>query len=172
LAEIDWNKGEERSSNEGEITGCGAGSEQAGPKGSSNHMKISQLTRRDVFDSLRGVNLYGRLEETEFLSRIFDLENLPSFDSRFKNAAGDIWQHRINNNDWEDDWVFADSRFNLLNGDDEILLRFLSEMLHPVARATPDLGDIRLMVERIGRRRGAQRVGADLESQCRRVEAD
>jgi hypothetical protein len=98
-------------------------------------MKISQLTRRDIFDSLRGVNLYGRLEETEFLSRIFDLDNLPSLDSRFKNAAGDIWQHRINNSDWEDDWVFADSRFNLLNGDDEILLRFLSEMLHPVVRS-------------------------------------
>jgi hypothetical protein len=110
-------------------------------------MKISQLTRRDIFDSLQGVNLYGRLEETEFLSRVFDLETLPSFDDRFKNAAADIWQHRVNNCDWEDDWVFGDSRFNLLNGDDEILLRFLSEMLHPVVR--PDMTEVARLAQNL-----------------------
>jgi hypothetical protein len=89
-------------------------------------MKISELTRRDIFDSLRGVDIYGRLEETEFLSRLYDLEKLPSSDSRFKDAAGDIWQHRVNNYDWQDGWVFDDWRFNLRDGDDEILLRFLA----------------------------------------------
>jgi len=97
-------------------------------------MKISELTRRDIFDSLRGVDIYGRLEETEFLSRLYDLEKLPSSDSRFKDAAGDIWQHRVNNYDWQDGWVFDDWRFNLRDGDDEILLRFLAEIVHPVVR--------------------------------------
>lgn len=100
-------------------------------------MKISQLTRRDIIDSMvaEKVNWCGRLEEPEFLSRLFDLQSLPSKDSRFDNAAGDIWQHRVNNYDWDDDWVFYDDRFSLMNGDDEVFLRFLCETLHPVVRS-------------------------------------
>lgn len=100
-------------------------------------MKISQLTRRDIIDSMvaEKVNWCGRLEESEFLSRLFDLQSLPSTDGRFKDAAGDIWQHRVNNFDWDDDWVFYDSRFSLMNGDDEVFLRFLCETLHPVVRS-------------------------------------
>ena len=41
---------------------------------------------------------------------------MKSLDSRFDNAAGDIWQHRINNpNDWPDNWIYYDERFNLLD---------------------------------------------------------
>lgn len=102
-------------------------------------MKISQLTRRDIFDSMiaEHVNWCGRLEETEFLGRLFDLQSLPSKDGRFDNAVGDIWQHRVNNFDWDDDWVFYDKRFGLLTGDDEVFLRFLCETIHPVVR--PDV---------------------------------
>lgn len=100
-------------------------------------MEISEITRRDLFDAMRleGVNWSGRLEEQEFLARIYDLSKLPSFDHRFRNVAGDIWQHRVNNLDWEDDWIFSDSRFGLYKGDDQILLRFLCETLHPVVRS-------------------------------------
>lgn len=100
-------------------------------------MKISQLTRRDIVDSIvtEGINWSGRFEESEFLARLFDLQALPSNDHRFKDAAGDIWKHRVVNQDWESDWVFNDPRFQLLNGDDEVFLRFLCEMLHPVVRA-------------------------------------
>lgn len=100
-------------------------------------MKISQLTRRDIVDALvaEKVNWCGRLEEPEFLSRLFDLDSLPSTDARFDNARGDIWQHRVNNFDWDDDWLFYDSRFSLMNGDDEVFLRFLCETLHPVVRS-------------------------------------
>lgn len=99
-------------------------------------MKISQVTRRDIVDSImsEGGNWSGRLEEPEFLARIFDLQNMPSTDGRFNTAAGDIWQHRVNNFDWEPHWVFYDSRFDLMNGDDEIFLRFLAETIHPVVR--------------------------------------
>ncbi len=80
-------------------------------------MRISQITRRDIADAItvEGVNWNGRLEESEFLVRIFDLNSLPSTDGRFKDAAGDIWQHRVNNpEDWSDDWIFRDERFNLM----------------------------------------------------------
>lgn len=102
-------------------------------------MKITSVTRRDLVDAIvtEGVNWSGRLEEPEFLARLFDLQSLPSGDHRFSDAAGDIWQHRVNNHDWEGDWVFYDRRFNLINCDDETLLRFLCETIHPVVR--PDV---------------------------------
>ncbi|HEU4731552.1 MAG TPA: abortive infection family protein [Kofleriaceae bacterium] len=102
-------------------------------------MKISEVTRRAILDSIaiEQINYAGRLEEAEFLGRIFDLGRLPSLDSRFENAAGDIWQHRVNNHDWSDDWVFHDSRFNILRGDDDLFLRFLCETVHPVVRPDP-----------------------------------
>lgn len=102
-------------------------------------MKISLVTRRDIIDAMvaEAVVWNGRLEEPEFLARLFDLQSLPSTDGRFKNAAGDIWQHRVNNYDWDEDWLFYDQRFDLLNGDDEIFLRFLCETIHPVVR--PDV---------------------------------
>lgn len=101
--------------------------------------RISEITRRDLFDAMmvEGVNWSGRLEEPEFLSRVYDLKAIHSTDGRFKTASADIWQHRINNLDWEDDWIFNDSRFGLMKGDDETLLRFLCEMIHPVVR--PDV---------------------------------
>lgn len=75
------------------------------------------------------------MTEIDFLSRLFDLDQMKSFDNRFKNAAGDIWQHRVNNpNDWEDNWIFGDGRFNLLYCDDSIFLNFLCEMIHPLVR--------------------------------------
>jgi hypothetical protein len=102
-------------------------------------MKVSQVTRRDIIDSIQieQTRWAGRLEEPEFLSRLFDLSSLPSKDNRFRDAAGDIWQHRVLNYDWDDNWVFCDDRFNLLNGDDEVFLRFLCETIHPVVR--PDV---------------------------------
>lgn len=103
-------------------------------------MKISEVTRRDIIDAIlvEGMSWSGRLQEPDFLNRIFDLQQLPSHDGRFGNASGDIWQHRVNNYDWEDDWVFTDARFNLMRTDDEVFLRFLCEMLHPVVRSDPE----------------------------------
>lgn len=99
-------------------------------------MKISQITRRDIIDAITSeeINWSGRLEESQFLSRLYDLNAIPSTDGRFQNAEGDIWQHRVNNYDWGDDWIFYDGRFNLMNGDDEIFLQFLCESIHPVVR--------------------------------------
>lgn len=99
--------------------------------------KISDITRRNIFDFVRieGFSYSGRLDESDFLSRMFNLNTLPSYDSRFNNAAGDIWQHRVNNpNDWSDDWIYTDNRFNLLNCDDSVFLQFLCEMVHPIVR--------------------------------------
>lgn len=105
--------------------------------------KISIVTRRTIFDFIQAEGIWwsGRLTEIDFLSRMFDLDSLPSFDNRFPNAAGDIWQHRVNNpNDWEDNWIFTDKRFNLFTCDDSTFLTFLCEMAHPLVR--PDISEV------------------------------
>lgn len=109
-------------------------------------MKITKITRRDLFGAMTKakVNWAGSLEETEFLDRLYDLERLPTTDNRFPNAAGDIWQHRTNNNDWSDDWVFYDERFELMEGDKATLLNFLAETVHPEVR--PDVEESRDLV--------------------------
>lgn len=103
---------------------------------SGKSSSLPKLVRQNIVDGLRleNVKWHGELNDVEFLSRLYELENLPSTDSRYKDAAGDIWQHRYNNDDWEDDWIFSDPRFNLFDGSAEAFLRFLCETVHPVVR--------------------------------------
>src|SRR3990172_12822402 len=108
---------------------------------------ITEVTRRAIIDYLSvGISWSGRLEDHEFLSRLYDLSKIPSTDGRFTSALGDIRQHRGNWNDWENDWVFTDPRFNLLWSSDNELLRFLCETVHPVVR--PDIKESKEMVEK------------------------
>ena len=102
--------------------------------------EITEVTRRAIADhfSIGSASWAGRLNDEEFLARLYDLTSLPSFDHRFKNAAGDIFQHCVNNNDWSTDWVFYDRRFNMLHETDERFLRFLCETVHPVVRHDSD----------------------------------
>jgi hypothetical protein len=97
---------------------------------------ISEVTRRAIVDALMasGHSWAGRLDEAAFLARIYDLTKIRSTDRRISTAAGDILQHRVSFRDWEDDWVFYDSRFNLIHVDDDSFLRFLCETVHPVVR--------------------------------------
>lgn len=103
--------------------------------------RITRITRRDLFDYIRteGSPWHGRLDEIAFLSRLYDLDVLPSEDRRFDTAREDIYQHRVRNpGDWQDDWVLTDPRFGLDSGPDEKLLSFLTQLVHPVACATPE----------------------------------
>lgn len=79
--------------------------------------QITEVTRRHIIDAfpLQRMSWSGRLSEPEFLARIYNLSELPSTDARYDNAYEDIQQHRVRNPyDWEDDYVFTDSRFNVL----------------------------------------------------------
>lgn len=108
---------------------------------------ISEVTRRNIFDALRTgkVQWAGRLSETEFLARLYDLGSMPSTDHRFRDASGDIAQHRVlNPDDWPDDWVYSDSRFDLTNGPDDAFLRFLCQIVHPLVQ--PDEQAVKSLV--------------------------
>jgi hypothetical protein len=102
-------------------------------------MPVTEITRRAITDELRLSRLpwWGSMSEPEFLDRLYPLSEMPSYDHRYKDAAGDIWQHRERNEDWDADWVFTDPRFDL-RGDDETFLRFLAETVHPVVRPNQD----------------------------------
>jgi len=96
-------------------------------------MNISEVTRRNIIDYLliRKYPFHGRLDLISFLKRIWDISSMPSTDHRFKNAEGDIWQHMINNYDWEYDYLLY-TYLDLLGCNDEIFLKFLETCLHPV----------------------------------------
>lgn len=110
--------------------------------------RITEITKRDIFSLFTSgidvldffdpkhvhYNYFGRLNEIEFLKRIYDLQTIPSYDKRHNDVEGDIWQHTINNDDWEPDWLFSDERFELLEGNDEVFLKFLCEVFHPAVR--------------------------------------
>jgi AbiJ N-terminal domain 3 len=102
--------------------------------------EISEVTRRAIIDhfSIANVSWAGRLQDDEFLARLFDLSKMPSFDPRCNDAAGDIYQHCVRNNDWDTDWVFCDPRFNLMYAPDAEFLRFLCETVHPIVRPAKD----------------------------------
>jgi len=106
----------------------------------AENSELPREVRLHIVDGLRleGVSWRGQLDDVEFLSRLYDLDKLPSHDPRFKDASGDIWQHCINNDDWDANWAFSDKRFGLMDGPAETFLRFLSETLHPVVRPDRD----------------------------------
>ena len=59
---------------------------------------VNKITRRailEVLDTYMTTDFCGRLDEVEFWERVFNLEKLPSTDSRYPNMKGDLYQHRI-----------------------------------------------------------------------------
>ncbi|CEP36847.1 Putative uncharacterized protein [Halomonas sp. R57-5] len=111
--------------------------------------EIPKDKRKNIFDCFTMDNIHyaGALNDVEFLQRIFDLETLPSYDSRYSTAAGDIWQHTVNNDDYPLNWVFTDERFNLSSCDEEVFIKFISEALNPIVR--PDRNETLSLVQHI-----------------------
>jgi hypothetical protein len=109
-------------------------------------LELTQSTRRDVVDWLRveGTRWSGRLGQEAFLDRIIDLDSLPSTDSRFDTARGDLRQHTLNNDDWDADWVFSYEPLALVAGPPDRFVRFLDELVHPVV--PPDTDEARALV--------------------------
>jgi len=108
--------------------------------------KISEVTRRDLIDLvlLRDTPFHGRLDLMSFLKRVWPLDRMTSTDHRFQDAAGDIWQHMVNNNDWSYPELLLD-RLNILTIGDEQFGRFLEMCVHPLA--LPNAEEARELVE-------------------------
>ena len=99
--------------------------------------KITSVTRKRILDAIAGYEWHGELSEPEFLNRIFDLHALESTDLRYKDMYGDIIQHRVNNNDYDNTWFITDSRLNLLNIADDIFVKFTLLTIDPLIVSSP-----------------------------------
>lgn len=97
---------------------------------------IKRKTKKNILDhfNMDNINFSGRMSDIEFLQRLYRLEDMESYDSRYQNALRDISQHTVNNNDYDGNWPFQEGRFNLLDGSDEVFLKFVCEMAHPLVR--------------------------------------
>lgn len=98
-------------------------------------MNITEVTRRDILDYFIAskITFSGKLDELEFLGRIWNLSEMPSWDGRYDTAYADIRQHRINNYDWEDHYLLC-TRLDLLKCEDEIFAKFLENCVHPLVQ--------------------------------------
>ncbi|HGC7295044.1 TPA: hypothetical protein ACI0ST_000046 [Streptococcus agalactiae] len=67
------------------------------------------------------------------MKRLYNLADWESRDSRVDNAEEEIIMH-IHNGDYPDDWIFEDERFQLFDGEDNILLNFICEVFYPEVR--------------------------------------
>lgn len=110
--------------------------------------KITEATRRNLYDVIQEcfsitddelhenkMQYCGNLNCFEFLSRLYNLENMPSTDVRYKSAKGDIYCHTVSFHDWSDFWFLEDERFELTDGnEDEPILNFICGIFHPAVR--------------------------------------
>ena len=96
--------------------------------------RITALTRNAILDELilRG-GLEGKLSLTDFLIRTWPLRDMRSTDARFQDAAGDIWQHMINNNDWDENYLYREYLGTTTLPDSEFI-NFLEQVVHPLVR--------------------------------------
>jgi hypothetical protein len=80
--------------------------------------RLLRLAKRNRF------SWTARISYVDFYKQIFDLEALPSTDNRYDTALGDMWQHTINNDDWDDDYILDDARFSPLEMTDDQFGKF------------------------------------------------
>lgn len=121
---------------------------------SLNDKKITEITRDEIMQVLidthnsdlesyvyhqypqdqeheRVFDLYGRKTMIEFLKRIYDFNEIPSQEESFEE---ELFRHTVRNNDYDYNWVFQDERLQWFDGNDELILKFVCEIFHPVVR--------------------------------------
>ncbi|MER7684941.1 Shedu anti-phage system protein SduA domain-containing protein [Streptomyces sp. NPDC097610] len=112
----------------------------ADPARANEQPTITAVTRRDIFTYLRGMSRpwWGEMDEVSFLASLYDLDRPSAGSSGLPTLRADLQQHRFNNPDLPDDWIFEDSRLELSDGPDEVLLAFLARVVHPEVAAGVD----------------------------------
>lgn len=113
-------------------------------------MEISQENKKEIFNILikSQTDFLGDQHNNwinnnfEFLKSIWDISTMPSEDSRYPNASGDIYQHMINNDDWDLEYLFT-VRLKIYE-DNEVFIKFIETVVSPIYRKDED--DILLYV--------------------------
>ena len=102
----------------------------------------SKRVRNNLFNDLKGMpGAFQRNDDPssllEFLSVIWELRLMPSTDERFQDAHGDIYQHMVNNYDWDYDFLFLEI-LKLLDAPDETFQKFLEAIVDPKFRTSEE----------------------------------
>ena len=101
-------------------------------------MAITREQRLEIYKSINALgSIWGQsvmIDKVQFLNRIWELRLMSSSDPRFTTAAEDAKKHLIDNDDWDDDYVFLD-RFKLLDCSEEEFCKFLNVVISPEVRA-------------------------------------
>jgi hypothetical protein len=116
-------------------------------------MEIPRKTKSEIFNVIISYpSFLGKYEEYDgiltFLSKIWDLKQMPSEDNRYKNAYDDTWQHIVNNQDWTFEYLFLE-RLSLIEGDEKYFVLFIEAIVHPTVRKSKD--EILLLVSKINK---------------------
>lgn len=104
--------------------------------------KITKVTRKWILLDLLGIKI---VDIENIILSFFNAEELPSYDSRYKNMSWDFYQHRKNNLDWEDDWFIEDNRLKFYEISDENFLEFICYIIHP--ENITDIDTIRWLIK-------------------------
>jgi hypothetical protein len=98
-------------------------------------MPLTRQTKRKILDTLlmQSEPIEGDADLMSFLNRVWPLDEMPSEDHRFRNAAGDIHKHIVMNDDLTVEDLYV-RRLRLLDGTDDVFERFLSAYVHPLVR--------------------------------------
>jgi hypothetical protein len=105
-------------------------------------LELSQKLKLDILKVLLAEkDLFGIPNDDgsniiKFLDDMLNLKGLPSEDSRYNNAYDDAYQHLVNNDDWEYNYVLTE-RFNIVDNT-EIFIDFLNKIISPNVRQEKD----------------------------------
>ena len=101
-------------------------------------MAITREQRLEIYKAITALGSVwgqsGQIGRVQFLNKIWELQLMSSSDPRYKTAAEDAKKHLIDNDDWDDDYVFLD-RFKLLDCSEEEFLKFLNVVISPEVRS-------------------------------------
>lgn len=103
-------------------------------------MKISKVSKKSIVETILSLsnpfNLTDNFTITDFLSLVWDLENMPSEENR-KNALDDIAQHMLRNDDWDFEYLFFD-KLDILEISTKQFINFLNIIISPDLRENED----------------------------------
>lgn len=105
-------------------------------------MEISEITRHNIVDTLilKQGSFHGQMDYMSFLKRVWPLDKMSSTDGRFATAEGDIWQHTVNNNDWDQAYLLYDY-LGLRHCPDELFLKFVETTVHPLVDGSEGIAE-------------------------------
>jgi ABC-type multidrug transport system ATPase subunit len=96
-------------------------------------LKLKTKILKEILSQPDNLGVYQRYDGIiDFLNLIWPLREMPSEDSRYKNAEEDAYQHLVNNSDWEYDYLF-EGRLKILESD-EYFNKFTETIVNPTVR--------------------------------------